>query len=59
MKKSTKILISTLGGLYGTAYIISFYYWLITADITLFAILSVPFFTWLIGSVIYLSIKDK
>lgn len=57
MKKKTKIIISILGGLYGTTYIISFYYWLITADITLFAILSVPILTWLIGSVIYLSMK--
>ena len=59
MKKTTKIIISMLGGLYGTFYIISFFYWFITTDITWFAILSVPFFTWLIGSAIYLSIKDK
>ena len=59
MKEYIKIILSILGGLYGTAYIISFFYWFVTANITWFAILSIPFFTWLIGSVIYLSIKDK
>ena len=57
MKKKTKIIISILGGLYGAVYIMSFFYWLVTVDITLFAILSVPILTWLIGSVIYLSMK--
>ena len=59
MNKIKKIIISMLVGLYGTAYIISFFYWFITTNITWFAILSIPFFSYLIGSAIYLSIKDK
>jgi hypothetical protein len=59
MNKTIKIIISMLGGLYGTAYIISFFYWFITTNIIWFAILSIPFFSCLIGGTIYLSIKDK
>lgn len=58
MDKTIKILISMLGGLYGTIYIISFFYFFVTADITWFLILSIPIFTFLIGNTIYLSIKD-
>lgn len=54
-----KILISMIGGLYGTALVYSFFYFFITADITYLFFLAIPFFTWLIGSAIYFSLKDS
>ena len=58
MKEYIKIIISILGGLYGTAYIISFFYWLVTGNITWLIILSIPFFTVLISGWIYLFFKE-
>lgn len=57
--KKRKTLISILGGLYGTALIYSFFYFFVTANITYLFYLGIPFFSWLIGSVIYIGLKDS
>ena len=57
--KKRKTLISILGGLYGTALIYSFFYFFITANITYLFYLGIPFFSLLIGSVIYINLKDS
>ena len=58
MKEYIKIIISILGGLYGTAGIMSFFYWLVTGNITWLIILSIPFFTFSISVWIYLFFKE-
>ena len=57
-KKIKRILISILGGLYGTSLICSFFYFLIIRDITYLCCLGIPLLLCFISSTIYDNLKD-
>ena len=59
MKKAIKIFIAIFGGLYITMFIYSFLYMFVTGDITYIFWLGIPFGTWLIGSPIYMCLKEE
>lgn len=56
-KKTKRILISILGGLYGISLVYSFFYFLLTMDITYICFLGTPLLFWLISSTIYEILK--